>query len=914
MHPAGRQRVGADRISANRRVVRWLLPIVAIAIPLLASAPANATMPGARGTLTWGSGFGVFGGDPTDSSDSQHSLTDRSTFIGAHAGQPSWSPDGTQLAYSAPASQGGPYAIWVVNADGTGAHTVSSPTSSDNDSYPTWAPEGQRIAYQRAHYPCADENCTLVRQLRVKNVQTGDDLLGQTLPGFGGYSFEWSPDGSQLAYEARGDNNTFELYVVSDLNTAPVKIATSGPHSQLVEPTSDRLSWSPDSTQLAWAPFGEKTIHFYDATSHEETGTLTPSAPGASIGNIAYTNDGARMVALVCPESDPALGACSNWMIRLDNPTLDFDQREPDEKQMAGPGPGGPQSGFDFQPQRQPIIFIHGFAGSRIACGSDELWPPTIGSVGSDLLDMQLADDGSSPASGTCGAEPSGILDSAYGSDVYQSTLDFLDQLTTDTHVPHYTFVWDWRKDPRQQLLALNTMVNDALNAPEQKAEGVKKVVLMGHSMGGLVMRAYLNDPSLAQKVSRAVTIGTPYWGAPKAIFPLAAGIESPGFSALNAIMALSKTEFQQFARNLMGAYFLYPSANYGPWLTVDGRSPSPLDQAGLLNYVDSLHGNSGLLSSALSAHANTLDGFKENGVEFRAFVGTGLNTIGAVRLSSGADGLAADANVTWTNGDGTVPVKSAVQGPAGTSDPLGDDIPISYVCGVGHVALPGSPLVDVPLHDFLAYGTPPKKSQHICPAGGDELYFALTGTDGTGTNAATKPDVATSTGTTDLRTALSDAEAAGQLQFLDLPDVPIAEIDDGSPVNLTADVQGLRFAFTPISGETRGTTVYYGPITGQLTLSTDADGNASVLQDGSPVSPRTTWETGDPVVSDASGSSGSGGGSSGGGDTIGGSSAAGGASSPAPTGRRAAALKKCKRKHGVVRKRCIRRARKLAL
>ena len=61
------------------------------------------------------------------------------------------------------------------------------------------------------------------------------------------------------------------------------------------------------------------------------------------------------------------------------------------------------------------------------------------------------------------------------------------------------------------------------------KAQGVSRVAIVAHSMGGLVTRAYTHDPARANRVARAVTVGTPYNGAPKAIFPLAFGTEMPG-------------------------------------------------------------------------------------------------------------------------------------------------------------------------------------------------------------------------------------------------------------------------------------------------------------------------------------------------------------------------------------------------
>lgn len=55
-------------------------------------------------------------------------------------------------------------------------------------------------------------------------------------------------------------------------------------------------------------------------------------------------------------------------------------------------------------------------------------------------------------------------------------------------------------------------------------ALGVEKVHLVGHSMGGIIARHYLQRPGAAAKVSACVTLGTPHGGsmlAPLAVSPL---------------------------------------------------------------------------------------------------------------------------------------------------------------------------------------------------------------------------------------------------------------------------------------------------------------------------------------------------------------------------------------------------------
>src|SRR5437763_5440725 len=128
MTPQGPSASYPDRAAARRGTpakglampirIRPIRALLAGALTTLAlaglAAQAGATSPGARGTLVWGSSTGIYAGDPGDQEDTQHRLSS-TDFIGSNADAPSWSPDGTKIAYSAPSYQGG---VGDLGADG----------------------------------------------------------------------------------------------------------------------------------------------------------------------------------------------------------------------------------------------------------------------------------------------------------------------------------------------------------------------------------------------------------------------------------------------------------------------------------------------------------------------------------------------------------------------------------------------------------------------------------------------------------------------------------------------------------------------------------------------------------------------------------------------------------------------------
>lgn len=335
---------------------------------------------------------------------------------------------------------------------------------------------------------------------------------------------------------------------------------------------------------------------------------------------------------------------------------------------------------------RPAVIILPGVCGSDLYVGEDEVWPLAL--VG-NRNDLRMNEDGISVRQDVTTKD---VLRERPLANFYGPLIQFLGTQDYVENRDLFLFPYDWRKPtashldrkPQDTFKSLDELVQRAIT---NNPSGARKVILVCHSMGGLVARAYvLSRKDWADKVKKIITLGTPYRGSPKAYYALVNGYDFDNPSVATGMMHL-------LAQNIPGAYELLPDS-----LFLRDRTTGRLldkDYTYGLRYRRTIHHpflswhreytysdhfdqsvNKKLLKDHDAFYAKFGSTAEDSGVETHAIVGVGPSTMigfwraplrhasdvvpGFMFVEHAREGRALLTPI-WGRGDGTVPRHSAV-------------------------------------------------------------------------------------------------------------------------------------------------------------------------------------------------------------------------------------------------------------
>lgn len=241
------------------------LALVLAALAWTTADTAHAAFPGANGRLafeTLSSGISTIGADGTDV-----------TALGVYGDRPSWSPDGTRIAFAG-YEEDSPYRdIFVMDADGSDVQRLTA--TSDDDTDPAFSPDGSKIVFSRAD---------VGQQLWVMNADGSGQQQLHTSASLDADP-AWSPDGTKIAFSGYL-NGDYEVDVMNANGSGATQL-TSGAGWNY-DP-----DWSPDGSAIAFTTDRNGITQIF--TVGPGGGTETPvTTTGDSFG-AAWAPDGTRI-------------------------------------------------------------------------------------------------------------------------------------------------------------------------------------------------------------------------------------------------------------------------------------------------------------------------------------------------------------------------------------------------------------------------------------------------------------------------------------------------------------------------------------------------------------------------------------------------------------------------------------------
>jgi pimeloyl-ACP methyl ester carboxylesterase len=222
------------------------------------------------------------------------------------------------------------------------------------------------------------------------------------------------------------------------------------------------------------------------------------------------------------------------------------------------------------------VVVIPGILGSTLSRNSRQTWGYKQVASSIFRLAAQLTDDLALPGEAFTqisdgfddGTEVLGVLKTVgiipglWSIDGYDHMLSRLRGWFDQDAECIHEFAYDWRQSNEFTARALQRFVEPLVQRRRVTAPDTR-LVLVGHSMGGLIARYYAECLDSRKLTRKVITIGTPYLGSIKALLVLA-----NGFARIGPV----KLQLGELARSLPSVAELLPA--YDCLQRADGQTP----------------------------------------------------------------------------------------------------------------------------------------------------------------------------------------------------------------------------------------------------------------------------------------------------------------------------------------------------
>jgi TolB protein len=236
---------------------------------------------------------------------------------------PAWSPDGRRLAFTRNEDVGESTTftfddVFVMDADGSDLRQVTADEADLWSGQPTWSPDGKELAYVRGESVASTVSSKYGELYRI---DLDGDAMRPLTTGWPDTDPDWSPDGRAIAF-VRGENlSSFtkandDLYVL-ELDTGQVRRLTTTPAGTF----ENAPAWAPDGSRIAFVRTprgsqfsGRASLHVIDRDGSREQRLLRYELFADAPYSLAWSPDG-RSLAF---ETSSAIGCTSISVLDLE--------------------------------------------------------------------------------------------------------------------------------------------------------------------------------------------------------------------------------------------------------------------------------------------------------------------------------------------------------------------------------------------------------------------------------------------------------------------------------------------------------------------------------------------------------------------------------------------------------------------